>query len=760
MNKLRNAKLSDPFLIDGYRRKYVGSCGKLSIFKPMFRIAAIFVLVLLSGSAFASDANTIVLTNSNTTAFKSFSRQVLFYEDKAHAYELEDIIHKPDSEFEHVTRDNPIARFTTSRFWMKFSVKNESDFTDFIFETGRPITDTVVLYEMNGNELVNKYENGDHYGYYSKEILHRKNLFPITLEQGETKSFYVQFGSEGEGILFPLMIHEKMAFFGQDFRDQFKNGFYYGMIALVIVIYFFFFLLLKDITFLYYILYVFFQGLLQFTLDGYSYHHFFSNGGYMVNRFPLITGAFAIIFMLIYVNKFLSMKRQLPRFRKVFYAAGILMGVGLIFTFLPGGAHHIAYPMVNGISLFSIVLSVSAILYLHAIRKPVDIYFTVAFLALITGAVIFILGNFNVIENSLLFLNALKVSSVVEFVILSISMSFKYRELQQDKEEAQARALKNLQEKNALMDQSNIMLEKQVKERTQEIERQKEELARSNEEIVSSIKYAKRIQTAILPGDDHVKNLLPESFIFYCPKDVVSGDFYFVEPLQLSEKEEDRLTLFAAVDCTGHGVPGAFMSIVGNNFLSQSITEPEVTSPGKVLDFLNDGVSRTLRQNIEGSAVRDGMDIAMCTLNHDRTKLMFSGAKNPLYLIRRRDEVYPDKYKGFLRLKAELDDAVLYEISGDKQAIGNTYDGSCDPFRDYEIDLMPGDQIYVFTDGFADQFGGPRGKKYNYRRFRELLINMFDKPMAEQEKLLKSAFEDWIGDKEQIDDVLVISVKI
>lgn len=650
--------------------------------------------------------------------------------------------------------------FTASRYWLRFTIQNQTSFEHFIFETARPVTNKAELFEVNGDVIEKHYVSGDDFHYDDKEIVHRKNLFPIDLEKGEEKTFYLKLESDGELLFAPIIFHDRMSFFAQDFKNQFKNGFYYGLIALVVIIYFFFFLFLRDKTFLFYILYAFSQGMLQFSLDGYSHHHFFPSGGYFASHALLVFAGLTVIFLLTYVNNFLQLKNNSESLWKVFYGVRVLMVGIIVMSLIPGALYEISFPLINAASLFSVLLAAYTIIRLRLKGVNVDFFFALAFIILIIGGVVFILGNLSIVGDKIISLGALKISSALEFVVLSISMSNKYGKLQKEKEEAQQEALHTLKEKNALMDESNIRLERQVKERTSEIELQKEELAKSNQEIVSSIKYAKRIQEAILPSDEQVNNLVPNSFIFYRPKDVVSGDFYFVESTSTTNAPvENKYVLFAAVDCTGHGVPGAFMSIVGNNLLSQTLTEPTVNSPGEALFYLSRGVNKTLRRTIDGKAVQDGMDIAMCALNHDRSKMYFAGAKNPLYLLRNKKSFDKDLLLPVMNIVSETDEVVLIEIKGDKHPIGNSSD-ELKPFTNHSIDLQIGDQIYVFTDGYADQFGGPKGKKYNYRRFRELLIAIAHMPLAEQKNKLESAFNEWLGDEEQIDDVLVMSIKI
>ncbi len=280
------------------------------------------------------------------------------------------------------------------------------------------------------------------------------------------------------------------------------------------------------------------------------------------------------------------------------------------------------------------------------------------------------------------------------------------------------------------------VLETKVKERTEEVVRQKEEVERQSRKVVElyknvtdSIRYAKRLQESILPPEKRFKELLPDSFVLYRPKDIVSGDFYWVEKV-------DNKVMFAAVDCTGHGVPGAFMSLVGHNGLNQSIKEHGITKPSDVLRDLNRISYETLHKDRD-QFVRDGMDMALCALDPDRLILEYAGANCPLYLLR---------------------DGEVVPFPPDKRPIGG-FDLGDQGFTDHRIQLRKGDVIYIFSDGYADQFGGPKGKKFLYRRFRELLVSIHDKPMDRQKGMLLEALNQWRGAQEQVDDILVIGMR-
>jgi len=284
----------------------------------------------------------------------------------------------------------------------------------------------------------------------------------------------------------------------------------------------------------------------------------------------------------------------------------------------------------------------------------------------------------------------------------------------------------------------------------EEISQQKEVIEAKNQDIMASIKYAKRIQEAILPPPKLVRESLENSFILYKPKDIVSGDFYWME-------NKKDMIFFSAVDCTGHGVPGAFMSIVGYNGLNQAVNEKGLTKPGEILDHLNHAVEASLHQTTDKADVKDGMDIALCTISLQDNVVEFAGANNPLYIITNKDTEL--KLNGsVLKPSIEGEKRDLYEIKGDKQPIGAYEDKR--NFTNNSFSLSPGDAIYVFSDGFADQFGGPKNKKFKYKPFKKLLLEIEEKPVLEQKDILNKKFEEWRGKMEQVDDVCIIGVKL
>ncbi len=294
-------------------------------------------------------------------------------------------------------------------------------------------------------------------------------------------------------------------------------------------------------------------------------------------------------------------------------------------------------------------------------------------------------------------------------LLLAITLTFfifrGYREKQ--------KANEIITEQKKMVDEKNMMVEEK------------------NKEILDSIHYARRIQRALLTSDKYLKKVLPEHFVLYKPKDIVSGDFYW------SIKHHNKVYV-ATGDCTGHGVPGAFMSLVGISFLNEIVIERKVLSPDQVLNQLREEIIKALNPEDAMEESKDGMDIVLCCYDFEKMEMQFAAANNSLYLIR---------------------DGQLQEFKADKFPVGKYHDDYL-PFTLQILPLQKNDCIYSFTDGYADQFGGPQGKKYKYKQLQQQLLNKYKLPFTEQKQLLDKEIETWKGNLEQIDDILIIGIKI
>lgn len=272
-------------------------------------------------------------------------------------------------------------------------------------------------------------------------------------------------------------------------------------------------------------------------------------------------------------------------------------------------------------------------------------------------------------------------------------------------------------------------LEKQVTERTKEVVEKTEKLKVAYDEIRDSINYAKRIQDAIAPSKELIHSSFRDSFILFRPKDIISGDFFWFA-------KENNEVVIAAIDCTGHGVPGALMTVIGNSLLNQIVTVSNINDPGEILKRLDEKVLETLHH--QGAAdTNDGMDVSICSYNASKNELKFAGAKRSIYLIR---------------------EGKCQEIEGDKFPIGSFQYNFKKVYKTHTINLKKEDSVYLFTDGYQDQFGA-NGKKFMKKRFREMLIGIQEDSMKEQKIRLEKEIDAWRGNAEQTDDILVIGMR-
>lgn len=335
--------------------------------------------------------------------------------------------------------------------------------------------------------------------------------------------------------------------------------------------------------------------------------------------------------------------------------------------------------------------------------------------------------------------------------MILLAVRLRVRKLQAEKqlleEKVRERTVEIQQQKERIEEQRDelAMRNEEILQQKEEIEAQRDEIeaqknaleeqnyriALQNQEITDSILYARRIQTAVMPSESEVMQIIPDSFIFFKPRNIVSGDFYW-----MTRKKEK--TIVVAADCTGHGVPGAFMSMLGISFLNEIVNQQELPRASDILNELRQNVLNTLSQKVENVDVQDGMDIALVIIDRQQMKVEFAGAFNPLILLRKGE---------------------LHEIPGNRMPIG-THVFEKESFKSHLIDINAGDALYIFSDGYISQFGGDNDRKFNSKAFRQLLLNIHSKSMNEQKEIIESTMLNWMGKNEQMDDMLVIGIRI
>ncbi len=688
----------------------------------------------------------------------------VYLEDPNGAMSLDEVLEKDAEAFTSIEKDRANFGFTNSAYWIRFELENSmEDEERFFILPSRPLTNKVEFYRFDEEgALLDSMHSGDHVRFSERPFPNRHILFPIDLKQGEKASIYLRMKGKGEVLLFPLEVWTLSEFVRTDHTERLLLGLFFGILLFVVLIFAFFYFSLREHSFLYYFLYVLAFATLQFALEGFAYRYFFPNAPWYADRAIPVMSCVSVFLVTQYARHYLRVWNYDRWADLAFKGIMGLAVLGFIASLTNGILHRLAYPYIYALSFFGTLFILGAIVHLRYNRGlQVSKYFVTAFVLLISGVALFLLGDSGILASSPFTVHGLKIGALGEVIFLSFTMAEKYRELQREKEEAQKDSLQKLEELNQMKDAYNKELEETVRARTNELEEEREKLEETNREIISSIRYAQRIQNAILPPDRSIEPMFKEHFVFYRPRDIVSGDIYWFTTLssdQGAHNEKDPLlggvteaadalasdgaerTAFAAVDCTGHGVPGAFLSILGHDILNRSLGESSVNTPAEALDFLDRGVRRTFEMSMgRQEEVKDGMDLSLCVLDHKKMKLWFAGAQNGCYIVR---------------------DGELFELKGDKRSIGEKMEEEGNGFTDRSFDLREGDAIYLFSDGYPDQFGGPKGKKFKYKPFKRMLTEISHEEMQEQLRIIEQRFDEWKGDREQVDDVMVIGLRV
>jgi len=536
------------------------------------------------------------------------------------------------------------------------------------------------------------------------------------------------------------------------------QAFFHGAIWVLIFYNLIIFIGAKDITYLYYSLYMLTASGYYFFSGGLIQELFFPESPYYGIYFWLLTTTSPMFFVL-FMRRFVDTPRLLPKWDKILRWHPIYrIFVFLVLTILvaqyvtPATRSNVA---IMAILLDAVFISTTLVLLIRT-RDKLAYFFVGATRILVLGIVLNQVSMFITPKLANYFG---QFGIIAEVILFSVGLSHRIKIIEKEKQEAQKALIQQLEKNKHLQEKTNAELEKRVKNRTAKLQETNEELNQINEELIvtietvnvqntvirkkneditAGINYAQRIQQAVFPDIKKIQAVFPESFIFFKPRDIVSGDFYY-----FSEKA-NKVFLIGA-DSTGHGVPGAFMSMIGHSFFNQIIHIQNITSPNLILEYMRTAIRVALKQDQTGS--RDGMEVSVCVLHRDSTKngfekLEFSGAGQPLYYFR------------------ELSDEVQI-FHGDRIFIGGTVIKKENNFIKHTAQLQRGFTFYIFSDGYADQFGGKKGRKFMKKRFRELLTRIHTQPLAKQYQILGNELNQWQGKThDQVDDILVIGIRI
>lgn len=710
----------------------------------------IVVFILLLCHNFSVFAQNVIEFSDEKEIF-SIGKDVHFYIDHNNTMKIDEIKTKS---FEKSTQE--VLNFGNNSFtvWIKFKIQNKTD-KILILSAESGILDAINVYRIDeNNTMFAANETSAHFPMSTREFPYNYFLFELPINQGKTNEFYVKIQTDFFQV--PIRVGTAKSFLISNHKIDFIEGIYFGICLVIFLYNLFLYISVRDKLYLYYIFQVFFTGIMMLQLLGYFYE-LPIDGLYHINKYGAIFPALAMFFATLFVISFLELRKRLPIF---YYLVVFISSISVLVMIFSLSLHNYwgsVTNQANGMFAAIVIIIASAVLYKRGFKQAK--FFLLAWGGYMFFLIIFILQAASFLPTNWFTSGAFQFGSATEMLLLSLALADRINIYKKNTEKAQAEIILQTQENVRLVAQQNETLEKKVEERTfeiqqineelqvqsEELQQQKEEIEQTlevvnmqklliedkNNDIIASITYAKRIQNAILPVRSKIKSVFADSFVIYKPKDIVSGDFFWCS------KQED-LVFLAVADCTGHGVSGAFMTLIGNNLLNQIIIEHKITSVSKILFELDKLLCETLQQNDENALVNDGMDISMLLYHKNIDKIYYSSAKRPLFYF----------------LNGEF-----FEIKGSKYPIGSShFDNKV--FDEHIINISNDISLYLFTDGYVDQFGGAKNTKLMRKNFKNLLINNQNQSFSQQKNILSDYFENWRGVQKQTDDVLVMGIKV
>jgi serine phosphatase RsbU (regulator of sigma subunit) len=663
--------------------------------------------------------NTILLSPDNESL--SINKSIYYYEDKKGLLSFEEI-YKPEfaDNFKLSEKKSLNFGYTHSTYWVKFHIKNmQPQINDWLFEIDYELLDSIDFFYLDQENKWKSKPFGDMYPFGQREWDCRTFIIPLELPDTSTKTYYLRFKTMGT-MQFPMNISREKSFLRTLLLSETYYGIFFGIMFLLIIYNTFVYFSLKDISYFHYIILIISTTILVAFLSGHVFQYVLKNSMWLNNKLLPSSIALSEFCIISFTRSFLNPKKYYPKLDKVLIY--FLIGSSIL-IFLPffTNYHFIVQVSAYTAQLCILVSLLSGIICLIKGNKAA-LLFILAFTLFLIGALAVSYIAIGLIGENPISSHGMELGVMLNGVFLSLALINNYKISKIEKEKAQKEIIQMRQK-------ATEILEQKVKERTTEIQDKNEELSQQKIEITDSIHYASRIQSALLPPVEDMDRLLPSYFILNKPRDIVSGDYYWVS-------HKDNKVVVAVADCTGHGVPGAFMSILGIAFLNEIISKTEVISADKILNELREHLIKSLHQTGRKDETRDGMEMALCVVDFGTKKLQYSGAFRPLYFIRNQE---------------------LKEFKGDNMPIG-VYDDE-NPFSNKELHFKEDDIIYMFSDGYVDQIGGPDRKTFRSRKFKQLLINIHHKPLLEQKEILDKEYEEWRHDIEQIDDIMVMGIR-
>ncbi|OJJ22119.1 hypothetical protein BKI52_08765 [marine bacterium AO1-C] len=738
-----------------------------------FKIRKITIFIVLLGFAWTGYGQKVIqLTSKNQEMVLGDKISIL--EDSTRQLSLLKVL-KPryQKAFKPSTKLYPNFGFTASHFWVKFKLQNLtekegqalSNIEKWFMKVAYAPIDYIEFYYQDKMGDWQKMVLGDRVPFSKRPVFYPQVVIPFHLIDAKVHTFYLNVHTQGS-VQLPLILQSDTKFNQTNMASELFYGMFYGIMLIMVIYNLFIFIAIRSYSYLFYCLYILAYLLGQSALNGHSFQYLWGEHTTWANLampFGLTIGALSSV---LFAIRFLQTYKYTPRWNIVLIGLSIILFFMTIVVFITDYQISIITSTLS-LLLSTILMLLSGIFVLRKGNRAAK-YYILAWTIILFGLFIVVLKPYGLAPDHFMVDHANQIGFVLQVIFLSLALADRINIYRKETIEAQAEALAKSQENERIILEQNQVLEQRVQERTSEITTQNEELYQQQEEILaqrdaveaanaklvdqtSELEYAKQsleektiqlnksleaaftIQNAILPFEKELKKMATDYFVLYKPKDIVSGDFYWVHSII-------HTVFVAAVDCTGHGVPGAFMSLIGSTLLDRIVKLEHTYDPAEILSRLNEEVLVILRNNNFKSDT--GMDVSLCALEygeHMQVRITYAGARRPLYFVRDATRA-------------------LQEIKGDRMHVGGvkTFDRD---FTNHEITLYQGDSIYLTSDGYIDQNDEKR-KKFGKARFHELLQSIGHLPMEQQYQTLLDQLKQHMEGTDQRDDILVMGLKL
>ena len=718
--------------------RYKGSINSL--------IPAVLIVVLFHAAALAASAGVVALNPDERS--QDLGATVRYMEDKQGALSVDDL---PENLNHSLWKENThnVLNFgyTDSIYWVRADFVNASLMdAAYWFEIAYPVIDDIRIHIIRENRMETLHM-GDKHPFYQRPVETRNFVFPVNPGPSEAFSLIMRFSSTSS-MQMPLYVYREDVLMDKIQREMLEFSLYYGAMLIMILYNLFVYVSVRDSMYLYYVVYVFFMVLWASSLNGVCFQYFWPQATLWNDKVIVFALNGIVFFASLFIMRFLNVKQEYPGHHRLFMvftmSAAILMPSAFVMPYRAGISSAMILAMI-AISYGAFI----AVLRLFDGFKLARV-FVLAWAMVVIGGLVMALSKFGLIPRNAITEAAVQIGSVLEVALLSFALA--HRLNLEKKQRIEAQNIANIHERHARFARENELknerkareareealemqkmmadtLEKKVQERQADLNKSLKNVSGIFDKIMKSLSYARMIQAAMLPASEDIARLIPDHFIWYAPRDIVGGDFYYMD-------RADTARIVVVGDCTGHGVPGALMTLIALSELKRIIRGEKCYDPCEILVRMNRRIRKTLKQDRNAALSDDGLDMAVCVIHPENSSLVFAGARLDLRYISHQE---------------------IHTIKGDKRSLGYVSLSVDYAYTVHRLSTEPGMTVYLTTDGIIDQPCEKTGLRFGTKQLNEALLSFSNLQLNLQHEELSERLMTFRGQRDQVDDITVVA---